>query len=191
MQAVRAVDQAIDVDARCLDAERRDRAAIDLSQGRPIGPRPHVESLATPAEQSLVRQLPSDSGQRTGVAQVDMVLCAGDAWQPVQRGADRRRHKSDRLAADQERRPRPRQPDIVAGTHMALKSRVIQILLQAVRLSNDASSCHMRSMRRSSHTPAPADLPASLRVERSTLQTIVSLLPYMWPAGNLTARIRV
>jgi ABC-type transport system involved in Fe-S cluster assembly fused permease/ATPase subunit len=46
-------------------------------------------------------------------------------------------------------------------------------------------------MRRSSHTPAPADLPASLRVERSTLQTIVSLLPYMWPAGNLTARIRV
>jgi ATP-binding cassette, subfamily B, heavy metal transporter len=30
-----------------------------------------------------------------------------------------------------------------------------------------------------------------LRVERSTLQTIVSLLPYMWPAGNLGARIRV
>jgi ATP-binding cassette subfamily B protein len=46
-------------------------------------------------------------------------------------------------------------------------------------------------MRRSSHPPAPADLPPSLRVERSTLQTIVSLLPYMWPAGNLGARIRV
>src|ERR1700744_1020270 len=49
----------------------------------------------------------------------------------------------------------------------------------------------MRSMRRSSHPPAPADLPPSLRVERSTMQTIVSLLPYMWPVGNLGARIRV
>jgi ATP-binding cassette, subfamily B, heavy metal transporter len=36
-----------------------------------------------------------------------------------------------------------------------------------------------------------ADLPPSLRVERSTTQTIVSLLPYMWPAGNLGARVRV
>jgi ATP-binding cassette subfamily B protein len=46
-------------------------------------------------------------------------------------------------------------------------------------------------MRRSSHPPAPADLPPSLRVHRSTLQTIVSLLPYLWPVGNLGARIRV
>ncbi len=49
----------------------------------------------------------------------------------------------------------------------------------------------MRSMRRSSQPPAPADLPPSLRVQRSTFQTIVSLLPYLWPVGNPGARIRV
>ncbi len=49
----------------------------------------------------------------------------------------------------------------------------------------------MRDMRRSSHTPAPADLPPSVRVERSTFQTIVSLLPYLWPVGNPGARVRV
>jgi ABC-type transport system involved in Fe-S cluster assembly fused permease/ATPase subunit len=49
----------------------------------------------------------------------------------------------------------------------------------------------MRSMRRSSQAPAPADLPPSLRVHRSTTQTILSLLPYMWPAGNPGARIRI
>ena len=49
----------------------------------------------------------------------------------------------------------------------------------------------MRDMRRSSPTPAPADLPPSLRVERSTFQTIVSLLPYLWPVGNPGARVRV
>ena len=46
-------------------------------------------------------------------------------------------------------------------------------------------------MRRSSHNPAPADLPPSLRMQRSTFQTIVSLLPYLWPVGNPGARIRV
>jgi ABC-type transport system involved in Fe-S cluster assembly fused permease/ATPase subunit len=46
-------------------------------------------------------------------------------------------------------------------------------------------------MRRSSHPPAAANLPASIRVQRSTLQTIVSLLPYLWPVGNQGARVRV
>ena len=46
-------------------------------------------------------------------------------------------------------------------------------------------------MRRSSHLPPPADLPPSLRVQRSTLQTVLSLLPYLWPVGNPGARIRV
>jgi ATP-binding cassette, subfamily B, heavy metal transporter len=73
---------------------------------------------------------------------------------------------------------------------MTLKSSVFQIQTQAVCLSNDSASCHMRSMRRSSH-PIPADLPPSLRVQRSTTQTILSLLPYLWPAGNLSARVRV
>ena len=49
----------------------------------------------------------------------------------------------------------------------------------------------MRFMRRSSHHPAPADLPPSLQVQRSTFQTIVSLLPYLWPVGNPGARVRV
>jgi ATP-binding cassette subfamily B protein len=34
-------------------------------------------------------------------------------------------------------------------------------------------------------------LPASLQVQRSSLRTVVSLLPYLWPAGNPGARIRV
>jgi ATP-binding cassette subfamily B protein len=34
-------------------------------------------------------------------------------------------------------------------------------------------------------------LPSSLRVQRSTFQTMVSLLPYLWPVGNTGARIRV
>jgi ATP-binding cassette, subfamily B, heavy metal transporter len=46
-------------------------------------------------------------------------------------------------------------------------------------------------MRRDSNPPAQADLPPSLRVQRSTFQTIVSLLPYLWPVGNPGARIRV
>src|ERR1700760_530406 len=74
---------------------------------------------------------------------------------------------------------------------MARKSGVFWVLNQAACLSNDAASCHMRSMRRSSHQPAPAPLTPSVRVQRSTLQTIVSLLPYMWPVGNPGARIRV
>jgi ABC-type transport system involved in Fe-S cluster assembly fused permease/ATPase subunit len=48
----------------------------------------------------------------------------------------------------------------------------------------------MRSMRRSSNPP-PAHLPPSLRVQRSTTQTVLSLLPYLWPVGNPGARIRV
>ncbi len=73
---------------------------------------------------------------------------------------------------------------------MALKSTVFRMVTQAVCLSNNSASCHMRSMRRSSHPP-PADLPPSLRVQRSTTQTILSLLPYLWPAGNPGARVRV
>jgi ABC-type transport system involved in Fe-S cluster assembly fused permease/ATPase subunit len=46
-------------------------------------------------------------------------------------------------------------------------------------------------MRRSNHPPAPADLPPTLRAQRSTFETIVSLLPYLWPVGNPGARIRV
>lgn len=49
----------------------------------------------------------------------------------------------------------------------------------------------MRDMRRSSPHSAHADLPLSPRIERSTLQTILSLLPYLWPVGNMGARVRV
>jgi ATP-binding cassette, subfamily B, heavy metal transporter len=63
--------------------------------------------------------------------------------------------------------------------------------MQAACLSIDAASCHMPSMRRSSRAAAPADLPPSIRAHRSTTQTILSLLPYMWPAGNPGARVRV
>ena len=36
-----------------------------------------------------------------------------------------------------------------------------------------------------------AALPPVLQVERSGLQTVLSLLPYLWPAGNPIARLRV
>ncbi|HEY1935801.1 MAG TPA: ABC transporter ATP-binding protein/permease [Acetobacteraceae bacterium] len=41
-----------------------------------------------------------------------------------------------------------------------------------------------------SAAPSP-QLPASLQVQRSGIQTVVSLLPYLWPAGNTVARLRV
>ncbi len=37
----------------------------------------------------------------------------------------------------------------------------------------------------------PLQLPASLQVHRSGIQTVLSLLPYLWPAGNRVARLRV
>jgi ABC-type transport system involved in Fe-S cluster assembly fused permease/ATPase subunit len=39
--------------------------------------------------------------------------------------------------------------------------------------------------------PPPAALPPALRVRRSGIRTVLSLLPYLWPAGNPVARLRV
>ncbi len=39
--------------------------------------------------------------------------------------------------------------------------------------------------------PPQAVLPPVLEAQRSGIQTVVSLLPYLWPAGNPTARLRV
>jgi ABC-type transport system involved in Fe-S cluster assembly fused permease/ATPase subunit len=39
--------------------------------------------------------------------------------------------------------------------------------------------------------PPQAEEPPALRVQRSGIQTVVSLLPYLWPAGNPVARLRV
>ena len=74
---------------------------------------------------------------------------------------------------------------------MTMKSGAFIILLQALRLSKQAAPCHMRSMRRSNLQPVAPDLPPSLRVQRSSWRTIASLLPYLWPAGNPSARLRV
>ncbi len=49
----------------------------------------------------------------------------------------------------------------------------------------------MRGMSRRHATPAPAALPPSLQVQRSSLQTVISFLPYLWPAGNYGAKARV
>jgi ATP-binding cassette, subfamily B, heavy metal transporter len=48
----------------------------------------------------------------------------------------------------------------------------------------------MASMRHMT-APAPAELPPALTVQRSGIQTVLSLLPYLWPAGNPVARLRV
>ena len=39
--------------------------------------------------------------------------------------------------------------------------------------------------------PPPAALPPALRAQRSGIQTVLSLLPYLWPTGNPVARLRV
>lgn len=39
--------------------------------------------------------------------------------------------------------------------------------------------------------PPPLQLPASLQIQRSGIQTVRSLLPYLWPAGNTMGRLRV
>ena len=39
--------------------------------------------------------------------------------------------------------------------------------------------------------PPPAELPPALTVQRSGIRTVLSLLPYLWPAGNPVARLRV
>src|ERR1700728_588656 len=39
--------------------------------------------------------------------------------------------------------------------------------------------------------PQPAELPPALTVQRSGIRTVLSLLPYLWPAGNPVARLRV
>jgi len=74
---------------------------------------------------------------------------------------------------------------------MTLKTIFIYLLNQTVCLSKSAASCHMRGMRRNHATPAPAALPPSLQVHRSSFHTVMSLLPYLWPAANTGARIRV
>jgi ATP-binding cassette subfamily B protein len=45
-------------------------------------------------------------------------------------------------------------------------------------------------MRRYQAVP-PAELPATVPAHRSSLRTVASLLPYLWPAGNAGARVRV
>jgi ATP-binding cassette, subfamily B, heavy metal transporter len=49
----------------------------------------------------------------------------------------------------------------------------------------------MRDMRHMKPAAPPTQLPASLQVHRSGIQTVLSLLPYLWPAGNRVARLRV
>jgi ABC-type transport system involved in Fe-S cluster assembly fused permease/ATPase subunit len=49
----------------------------------------------------------------------------------------------------------------------------------------------MRGMRHMKPTAPSPPLPASLQVQRSGIQTVLSLLPYLWPAGNTAARLRV
>jgi ATP-binding cassette subfamily B protein len=39
--------------------------------------------------------------------------------------------------------------------------------------------------------PPPAELPPELTVQRSGIRTVLSLLPYLWPASNPVARLRV
>ena len=45
-------------------------------------------------------------------------------------------------------------------------------------------------MRRYQAAPQ-ADQPAAVPTQRSGFQTVVALLPYLWPAGNPGAKVRV
>ncbi len=49
----------------------------------------------------------------------------------------------------------------------------------------------MRDMSRTHALLAPAAAPPIKQVQRSGMRTVLSLLPYLWPAGNVVARLRV
>ncbi len=49
----------------------------------------------------------------------------------------------------------------------------------------------MAFMSRRQAPPSAATLPPALQVQRSNLQTVLSFLPYLWPAGDLGAKTRV
>jgi ATP-binding cassette, subfamily B, heavy metal transporter len=49
----------------------------------------------------------------------------------------------------------------------------------------------MAFMSRRHAPPSAATLPPALQVQRSNLQTVLSFLPYLWPAGDLGAKTRV
>ena len=81
---------------------------------------------------------------------------------------------------------------VVAGTHMALKSDLFQMLVHLPRLSNHAAIMPHARHETKQHPAGTGDLtPADRQEHRSALQTIISLLPYLWPTGNTGARVRV
>ena len=49
----------------------------------------------------------------------------------------------------------------------------------------------MSAMRHMTSKPPAAELPQELRPRTADLRTVLSLLPYLWPAGNPGARLRV
>src|SRR5689334_6093185 len=61
--------------------------------------------------------------------------------------------------------------------------------LPSCRLSNRGPACHMRQMRQT--TTGPAGSLGLPHAQRSALATIRSMLPYLWPAGDPGARVRV
>src|SRR5208283_5925817 len=164
---------------------------IDPGQRRSVRPNPDIERLSPPAIQPSLRQGARDTGKRLRLGQRDAIRGSPDRRKGPKRLHQQRGHPADSRLTHMKRDPGPRQDGVVAGAHVALEAGLFRVLIQAARLSKKHASCHIRSMRRSSARRTSAVLPAGLQVRRSTLQTVRSLLPYLWPAGNIGARIRV
>ncbi len=168
-------------------AERGQRATVQHRQHRPVRHGAHVERLVAPAVEAARRQRPRDRLQRGRPGQRDPRRARLDLREAGQRLRQCRPHPAHRIGADMERQPLARQHGVLAGADVPQKPVRAVLIRHPARLSNRPPACHMRSMR-----PSPIAAPPDLaRSPRSIWQTIASLLPYLWPRGDLTARARV
>ena len=187
-RTIRPLNQGVQMHPYRLDSKSRQRPPIDRAQYRAIWPCPHVERLAATAKEPSRRKLLCDRSQPRPLH-----------LDPIRRHlAARRQHPGPQHGVeipyqripDLQRRPVPRQHGVVAGDDVA-KDGVHSgnmaglAALATIGLCTAARSRHIGRMR-------PADTsPPVLRSERNGFQTVRSLLPYLWPRGEPTARLRV
>src|SRR6185312_6989347 len=129
------------------------------------------------------------------------------AREAPQRVGDSRLQPADLTGADKKRDAPARQAGIVAGAQVAQETGRHSVGGHAYRLSKSSSECHMPHMTRnlalvrtglpSRPNRKPPEGATTQGAEgsrpplRSNLQTVLSLLPYLWPSGNAGARARV
>ncbi len=194
VQAVRTPHAAVHVDAVRDDAERRERAAVEAGQHLRIGFGADIEGLTTELHDAGRRQVRRDPRQRVR-ARFD--AGTGHQLQPVIDRAegiaerpeslrDLGRQPSDPRGTDVPRNELRRRSGVVAGFDVAVQGthRVSSRTLRAPGLPNAAPRPSLRRLRRFPLTDPKA-------AERGHLQTLLTLAPWLWPAGEPALRARV